>query len=241
MKRIYRFLLFALTCSVSLGAVLNGLRRPPSWRWSQDYIRDRFQPPVKKGTICSLCGWRIHPEKDAHYAKRRWHYGVDICTARGTSVLAVDDGVAGVRNDKTPGTTVILTHRDDIRSVYGQLHAVKIKDGQTVKKGHAIGTVGRSDHAAGSHLHFEIRRDDGTWLHADDLNIWLTSKLRRPRPADRSRPPLPAKGRVVSRSPFKKRLQQLGAGKEQRRYRNAQKRYNRKRRLREILRSDYFK
>jgi murein DD-endopeptidase MepM/ murein hydrolase activator NlpD len=71
----------------------------------------------------------------------------------------------------TYGNTVILEHGGGDYSVYGSLDKIEVRKGARVIKGQALGTVGVSDPALGSHLHFEIRRggpavDPAEWLRA---------------------------------------------------------------------------
>ena len=69
------------------------------------------------------------------------------------------------------GLTVIIQHSGGDYSVYGSLDRIDVRKGARVIKGQALGTVGISDPALGSHLHFEIRRggpavDPAEWLRA---------------------------------------------------------------------------
>lgn len=101
----------------------------------------------------------------------RWN-GIGIGAAAGTPVKSVSPGTvayAGLMG--TYGNTVILEHGGGDYSVYGSLSRVEVRKGTRVAKGQILGTVGTSDPALGSHLHFEIRRggpavDPTEWLRA---------------------------------------------------------------------------
>ena len=54
---------------------------------------------------------------------------------------------------------VEIEHSKGFSSVYGHLGSVTVVKDQKVKRGEAIGTVGETGNATGSHLHFEIRKD----------------------------------------------------------------------------------
>jgi murein hydrolase activator len=101
----------------------------------------------------------------------RWN-GIGIGAPIGTAVKSVSAGtVAYAGSMGTYGNTVILEHGGGDYSVYGSLDRVDVKKGTRVIKGQALGTVGISDPALGSHLHFEIRRggpavDPAEWLRA---------------------------------------------------------------------------
>ena len=101
----------------------------------------------------------------------RWN-GIGISAPVGTIVKSVSAGtVAYAGQMGTYGNTVILEHGGGDYSVYGSLDKIEVRKGARVIKGQALGTVGVSDPALGSHLHFEIRRggpavDPAEWLRA---------------------------------------------------------------------------
>jgi murein hydrolase activator len=101
----------------------------------------------------------------------RWN-GIGISAPEGTAVKSVSAGtVAYAGSMGTYGNTVILEHGGGDYSIYGSLDRIDVRKGARVIKGQAIGTVGVSDPALGSHLHFEIRRggpavDPAEWLRA---------------------------------------------------------------------------
>ncbi|HEY4671146.1 MAG TPA: peptidoglycan DD-metalloendopeptidase family protein [Gemmatimonadaceae bacterium] len=101
----------------------------------------------------------------------RWN-GIGISAPAGTPVKSVSGGTVAYAGPMgTYGNTVILEHGGGDYSVYGSLDRIDVRKGSRVVKGQAIGTVGVSDPALGSHLHFEIRRggpavDPAEWLRA---------------------------------------------------------------------------
>jgi murein DD-endopeptidase MepM/ murein hydrolase activator NlpD len=91
---------------------------------------------------------------------RRKHQGIDIFARKGTPVVAISDGVI-VARDKTPigGKTLWLkssTH--SWTAYYAHLDKQMVKEGQYVRKGQVIGTVGKTGNARTTppHLHFGI-------------------------------------------------------------------------------------
>jgi septal ring factor EnvC (AmiA/AmiB activator) len=99
----------------------------------------------------------------------RWN-GVGIAAPEGAPVKAVAPGtVVSVGQLGTYGLTVILQHGEGDYSVYASLASASVRNGATVKKGEAIGTVGVSDPDLKPHLHFEIRPKG----HAVDPERWL--------------------------------------------------------------------
>jgi septal ring factor EnvC (AmiA/AmiB activator) len=101
----------------------------------------------------------------------RWN-GIGISAPVGTIVKSVSAGTVAYAGPMgTYGNTVILEHGGGDYSVYGSLDAIEVRKGTRVIKGQPLGTVGVSDPALGSHLHFEIRRggpavDPAEWLRA---------------------------------------------------------------------------
>ena len=93
------------------------------------------------------------------------HKGIDIKAEKNTPVKATKSGkVKAIKNDPRLGTSVIIEHNGGFESVYAcLLNADGIKVGDNVKQGDKIGEIGNSgvfEVADGSHLHFEILKDN---------------------------------------------------------------------------------
>ncbi len=91
----------------------------------------------------------------------RAHIGIDIASEVGTQVLAVSGGtVKSITNDPLYGTTVTISHGNEVESIYSNLAAQPtVYEGYEVNVGDVIGAVG--DTAMGeseqaSHLHFSM-------------------------------------------------------------------------------------
>lgn len=108
----------------------------------------------------------------------RRHQAVDIPAPRGTPVHAVDDGVLlRLSRNAAAGLSVYQRDRDGRYGYfYAHLHgyAPGLAEGQRVVRGDVIGYVGSTGNARGKgpHLHFAIRRLDGTGAEwsGDPLN-----------------------------------------------------------------------
>ncbi len=92
------------------------------------------------------------------------HEGIDIASDEGTSVKAIESGkVVGVKTDPIFGKLVLINHGQTVVSIYCNLdEKVKVKEGDTVKKGDVIGKVGNTAYGEieeESHLHFELMKD----------------------------------------------------------------------------------
>jgi hypothetical protein len=114
--------------------------------------RGHLSHPLPGARVSSSYGQRIHPI----YRRPQLHAGTDF--AGGTRILAAADGtVVHVAGRQGYGTTTIIEHGDGTATVYAHQSAVSVRVGQAVRRGQAIGTVGRTGYATGDHLHFEVR------------------------------------------------------------------------------------
>lgn len=92
------------------------------------------------------------------------HLGVDIKAERATVVKAAADGtVKYIKNDPRYGLTIIIEHSNGFETRYANLLTTEfVSEGEEVKAGQTIGTVGDSaiyEIVDESHLHFEILKN----------------------------------------------------------------------------------
>ena len=92
------------------------------------------------------------------------HDGIDIKANKTTVVKASAEGtVKSIKNDPRYGLTVIIEHSNGFTSVYSNLLTAEfVVEGEKVKQGQTIGTVGTTatfEISDEPHLHFEIRKD----------------------------------------------------------------------------------
>jgi murein DD-endopeptidase MepM/ murein hydrolase activator NlpD len=109
--------------------------------------------PVR-GWISSLFGYRISPFS----GELQMHEGIDIGSREGTPVKATADGIvtyAGWKGDY--GKMVALDHGYGFRTRYGHMDLIYVRNGQRVKRGTTIGTVGNTGRSTGPHLHYEVK------------------------------------------------------------------------------------
>lgn len=112
--------------------------------------------PVRSGYITSNYGYRIHPIK----RKRRFHQGIDFAAPRGSPVVAVADGVVTFSGKKGGyGRIVEIKHVGGLITRYAHNQANLVKEGQMVRRGQKIASVGSSGTATGPHCHFEVLKD----------------------------------------------------------------------------------
>lgn len=55
------------------------------------------------------------------------------------------------------GNYVIVDHSNSLETLYAHLREIKVKKGQELKTGEAVGVVGNTGFSTGVHLHFEVR------------------------------------------------------------------------------------
>jgi len=91
---------------------------------------------------------------------QRRHDGIDIAAPQGTPIQAAADGQV-IYSDWGPrgyGRLVILRHGIDLVTIYAHNERNLVREGQFIRRGEHIATVGNSGRATTYHLHFEIRR-----------------------------------------------------------------------------------
>lgn len=118
-------------------------------RFSERYWRESFVLPVE-GRISTRFGVR----RVLNGKPRSPHTGVDIAAAKGTPVAAANSGVVTmVDNHYLTGWTVVLDHGWGVSTIYAHLDSVSAREGQLVKRGQTLGTIGDTGRATGPHLH----------------------------------------------------------------------------------------
>lgn len=125
-----------------------------------------FTTPAPGYPVISPFGLRQLPWEEGG----RLHAGVDIAAPSGEPVLAAADGVvvrAGA--DGGLGRSIEIKHAGGLSTIYGHMGRLlpQITPGTAVKAGTAIGAIGSTGTSTGSHLHFEIRDDQGRPLNPE--------------------------------------------------------------------------
>ena len=117
--------------------------------------------PVKESQIrqiSSYFGYRTDPV----YKVSKFHSGIDFAAAVGTPVFATGDGevVSAERNHWGYGNMLTIDHGYGYKTNYAHLSKFAVKKGQKVKRGQVVGYVGNTGKSTGSHLHYEVLRND---------------------------------------------------------------------------------
>ena len=95
---------------------------------------------------------------------QRPHYGLDFRVPSGTPVATMNQGkVLLARFLYFEGNCVVIDHGQGLLTLYFHLSEIKVKEGDTVKKGEEVGLSGGTGRATGPHLHVAVRWQ-GTYL-----------------------------------------------------------------------------
>lgn len=138
---------------------------------------DRGEPPVHGAAVLLIPveGVRAHGLRDTFTEARgagRPHDAIDIMAPRGTPVIAAADGTVEKLFFSRGGGITVYVRSPDRRLIYYYAHldgyAPGLREGQAVRRGDPVGTVGSTGNAnpAGPHLHFavhEMRADERWW------------------------------------------------------------------------------
>lgn len=93
------------------------------------------------------------------------HMGIDIKADKATVVKSSAEGtVKSIKNDPRYGITVVVEHVNGFETIYSNLLTAEyVSEGEDVKKGQTLGTVGNTatfEIVDAPHLHFEIQKDN---------------------------------------------------------------------------------
>ena len=125
--------------------------------FKQEIASTPFGSPLD-GKITSSFGFRSNPFGTSG---KQSHKGLDISAPYGRLVKCTAEGkvaFAGYRGDY--GNLVIISHGEEYQTYYGHLSEILVKEGQEVKASTFIGKVGSTGRSTGSHLHYEILRNN---------------------------------------------------------------------------------
>ena len=103
----------------------------------------------------------IHINRGFNVQKRRPHLGIDLAGVRGTGIFAAHPGkvIYAGRAYRGYGRMVMIEYSDQWATLYAHLDSIQVHKGDTVAQGQLVGRMGRSGHATGVHLHFELFRE----------------------------------------------------------------------------------
>jgi murein DD-endopeptidase MepM/ murein hydrolase activator NlpD len=90
---------------------------------------------------------------------REFHEGIDLRANMGTPIYAAQNGTVIYADSKIHGygRMIVIKHHEGLATVYAHASRLLVHKGQKVKMGQKIAISGKSGHATGPHLHFEVR------------------------------------------------------------------------------------
>ena len=137
--------------------------------WSEPFLR---LPSKTEAHFADARTYMYHGEVVDHQT----HLGFDLAGVEHMPVQAANDGTVVMASYfGIYGNAVIIDHGCGLQTLYGHMSALKVKPGETVKRGQVIGVSGETGLAGGDHLHFTILLDgipvnpiewwDPHWIH----------------------------------------------------------------------------
>jgi murein DD-endopeptidase MepM/ murein hydrolase activator NlpD len=113
--------------------------------------------PAAVASLTSNFGYRADP----FTGQGAMHAGIDFRGEYGAPILAAANGtVSFVGGRGGYGNCVEITHANGLVTRYAHLSKFRVAQGQKVKRGFQIATMGSTGRSTGTHLHFEVRLHD---------------------------------------------------------------------------------
>lgn len=146
--------------------------RTTEWRREMEYL-----PIISPVNVNFRLGdgYKFRERHPVH-GNPQWHHGQDFACPVGTPVYATGAGtvIAAGWNSGGFGNYVVIDHGYGYRTTYGHLSAVKVSNGDHVKRAALIGLSGNTGISSGPHLHYQIdmfgRTQNPLYFFNNDLN-----------------------------------------------------------------------
>ncbi|HKZ05317.1 MAG TPA: peptidoglycan DD-metalloendopeptidase family protein [Methylomirabilota bacterium] len=128
-------------------------------------VRGRLAWPAD-GKVVGEFGAQVHPR----FGTKTFRNGIDIEVAEGTEIRAVYPGhVVFTGWFRGYGNLIIVDHGGEYYTLYAHAADIRVSEGDDVKQGQSIGTVGDTGSLQGPRLYFEVRhqgkpQDPSQWL-----------------------------------------------------------------------------
>ncbi|MBD2344969.1 M23 family metallopeptidase [Anabaena subtropica] len=124
----------------------------------QKYWNGKFLRP-NNGRISTIYGVRRY--YNGKFANGYFHRGLDYAGAAGSRVVAPAAGKVALvgtvaQGFRVHGNTVGIDHGQGVVSIFLHLSRINVKEGDFVKAGQLIGTVGSTGASTGPHLHWGL-------------------------------------------------------------------------------------
>lgn len=120
--------------------------------------RQQFLWPVT-GRLSGLFGaQRVYRGEPGSY-----HSGVDVARPTGTPLMAPADGVVVLATPgefTLEGRLLMIDHGMGLNSAFLHMDRIDVREGDTVRRGQQLGTVGATGRATGPHMHWGMKWGD---------------------------------------------------------------------------------
>lgn len=116
-----------------------------------------IRPVGDDAKITSGFGYRLSPF-GTYLAS--YHYGQDFAGKPNSRITATADGVVRQTGWATGyGQAVLIDHGFGYSTLYGHLADIRVKKGDSVKRGQVIASMGTTGRSTGVHVHYEVWKD----------------------------------------------------------------------------------
>lgn len=136
-------------------ALESGIREAAQRKIAADLARARYLAAIPSiwptlGYVSSGFGYRSYPDDE-------FHPGLDIVNDYGAPIYATAAGVVAAAGWYGGyGLRVVIDHGNGLQTMYAHAAQILVNEGDVVKKGQQIATVGSTGYATGPHVHYEI-------------------------------------------------------------------------------------
>jgi murein DD-endopeptidase MepM/ murein hydrolase activator NlpD len=132
--------------------------------------------PIPHATVSQGFGPTPFLFEPSYAGFAHFHTGLDLAVPLGTPVFAAGDGAVVLARRMTDttgnligyGNYIVIQHDANLRTLYGHLMTIGVKEGDLVKRGQLIGLVGSTGNSTGAHTHFEVRLEESP---IDPMNL----------------------------------------------------------------------
>ena len=127
---------------------------------SPDFVMPPMHLPLDTLSYTQV-GAGVGVKTNPFYTTDAHHNGVDLIVSQGAPVYSAADGIVKdvVHSRRGSGNTVTIKHAGGYITRYSHLREISVQQGQSIRQGRSIGTVGMSGNSYAPHLHYEVRRD----------------------------------------------------------------------------------
>lgn len=160
--------------TISVGQVL---KVSHAKKTAQTAVKSKTKTALSKKTVVSAPVKTVRVPKNQSNKKFTWpvkgsiitafgktqngmqNDGINISAAKGTAVMAAENGTVGYAGNqlKGYGNLILIRHDNGWMTAYAHNDTILVKKDQKVKKGQKIATVGKTGNVKTPQLHFEIR------------------------------------------------------------------------------------